>query len=116
MIQSEFNNLLTNQIDHELTILKNRAAAYASDDNILNNFSQGAILCKTNSVSYAFNLMTKHILALQKLVTTLSGSQPVPFETLVRLEEYVTDIRNYAVLIKAIAVDTFTFDKADQPS
>ena len=89
---------LTKQIEHERAILVNRGESYSESQNRLINFYDGAALNKCTPAEYAYSLMSKHILALQKLTSKAN----IADKDLIRVKEYITDIRNYSFLIGLI--------------
>lgn len=109
MNSREFNDIVESQVHSELDVLANRADAYANNIDRLRNFKEGGELNGTHSIKYCFALVTKHILALRDLVEKVStGSATFAPDELQRFTDYVTDIRNYSLLLKALYIETKT--------
>ena len=107
MKAEEFEKIWLDQVQIEKSMLLERAEAYATDGNRLGSFYEGSKLLGVTPAQYAFGLVVKHIIALRDLINkradkgTLAGTE----KDMEKLTEYVTDIRNYAVLIKALHMD-----------
>jgi predicted chitinase len=103
MTTEEFESIWIAQIATEKAMLIERAAAYATHGDRLGNFYEGAALNDCHPLSYAFSLVSKHIIALRDLIAKIeAGNGTGDEKESAKIEEYITDIRNYAVLIKAI--------------
>lgn len=106
MTAAEFEEIWMKQVAKEKAILLERAAAYATNGDRLGNFYEGAEINSIHPMRYGFNLVTKQIVALRDLIIKFDINNHVfegkDFE---KLEEYVTDIRNYMVLLKGIYIE-----------
>ena len=102
-----FEQIWLDQVQKEKSMLLERAAAYATNGDRLGNFYEGAQLNASHPLRYGFNLVSKHIIALRDLIVKVENgtAEFTPYE-LAKFEEYVTDIRNYAVLLKALYVES----------
>lgn len=90
----------------EKSVLLERAKAYAANGDRLGNFYSGAIMNNTTPMRYGFGLVTKQIIALRDLVFKLSdGEGEYTEKETEKFNEYVTDIRNYSVLLKALYLE-----------
>jgi hypothetical protein len=107
MIASEFEAIWMEQVALEKSILLERAAAYASNGDRLGNFYEGSKLNDCCPLRYGFNLVTKQIIALRDLIKKIDEGQGefTKYEA-DKFTEYVLDIRNYMVLLKALYVET----------
>lgn len=102
MTSEQFESVYANQVAIEQDILIDRAVAYATKGNRLGNFYEGAQLNDSHPMRYAFNLMSKHIIALRDLIIRVEAGEEASEE---KITDYVTDIRNYSLLIKALHID-----------
>jgi len=102
----QFEDIWNGQIDTEKSVLLKRAEAYATGGNRLGNFYEGAALNQSTPMEYGFALVTKHIIALRDLIDKLSkGEGAYNGNESARFFEYVTDIRNYSILLKALYIE-----------
>lgn len=107
MKAEEFEKLWLDQVQIEKSMLLERAAAYATNGDRLGNFYEGGALNSSHPMRYGFNLVSKHIIAMRDLIVKVeSGANDFSDYELSKVDEYVTDIRNYAVLIKALYVES----------
>lgn len=103
MRAEEFEQIWLDQVQIEKSMLLERASSYASEGDRLANFYAGSELSGVSPLQYGFILNVKHIIALRDLITKIScGNAEFTEKEEARLLEYVTDIRNYMVLLKAI--------------
>jgi hypothetical protein len=106
MKAEEFEKIWLDQVQVEKTMLLERAEAYATNGNRLGNFYEGSQLAGNTSMQYGFGLVVKHIIALRDLINKEArGDANYSAKELERFTEYVTDMRNYAVLLKALYVE-----------
>ncbi|MEI6207331.1 MAG: hypothetical protein WCP20_11145 [Desulfuromonadales bacterium] len=103
MTPEQFEKIWIDQVGIEKSMLLERAAAYATNGDRLGNFYEGAKLNACHPLQYGFSLVSKHIIALRDLIEKIGAGQG-SFSSYEagKFNEYVTDIRNYAVLIQAI--------------
>ena len=106
MKAEEFEKIWLDQVQAEKSMLLERAAAYATNGDRLGNFYEGGQLNGCHPLTYAYALVSKHIIALRDLIKKVEGGK-ADFSAyeLSKLNEYVTDIRNYAVLMQALYVE-----------
>jgi hypothetical protein len=98
-----FEKLWLDQVQLEKSILLERADAYATGGDRLGNFKAGAQFLEVTPLRYGFGLVVKHIMALRDLIAKVdSGTASLDCREADKFAEYVTDIRNYAVLLKAL--------------
>ena len=103
MDAAKFEEIWMDQVSKEKTMLLERAAAYATNGDRLGNFKEGGQLNACHPLRYGFSLVSKHIIALRDLITKIeSGNADYTDYEAAKFEEYVTDIRNYSVLMKAL--------------
>lgn len=100
MTHSEFEALLTEQFALEKEILTSRSNVYSANNDRLHNFYRLSMITGLTPQQVCLVLMGKHFVALTDYVLT-GNSQP-PF----LLDEWVTDIRNYLILMKALYKDS----------
>ena len=106
MKAEEFEKIWLDQVKAEKSMLLERAAAYATGGDRLGNFYEGGALAGVHPLKYGFGLVTKHIIALRDLVNKIDrGEAEFTDYELSKFEEYVTDVRNYAVLFKALYIE-----------
>lgn len=107
MTAEQFEKIWLDQVQAEKTMLLERAAAYATNGDRLGNFKEGGQLNACHPLRYGFSLVSKHIIALRDLIGKVEAGNAdfSPYE-LDKLTEYVTDIRNYAVLLKGLYIET----------
>ena len=102
----EFEQIWLDQVAKEKSMLLERAEAYATGGDRLGNFYEGASLNSSHPMRYGFNLVSKHIIALRDLIIKVESNKAnLDDYELSKIEEYVTDIRNYAVLLKALYIE-----------
>ena len=103
MKPEQFEELWMSQVAAEKAILLERADAYATSGDRLGNFKHGAVFLGCQPLTYGFGLVVKHIMALRDLINKIeSGDGAFNHYEEAKFAEYVTDIRNYAVLLKAL--------------
>jgi hypothetical protein len=98
MNTEKFNEIWTDQVASEKSVLLERSQVYATNGDRLGNFYAGAVMNNTTPLQYGFGLATKHIIALRDLIFKLSdGKGEYTDEEAAKFNEYVGDIRNYSV-------------------
>jgi hypothetical protein len=98
----KFEEIWMEQVASEKAMLLERAGAYATKGDRLGNFKEGGTLNDCHPLRYGFTLVSKHIIALRDLIAKIeAGGENNPE----KFNEYVTDIRNYAVLLKALSME-----------
>lgn len=106
MTAEQFEKIWMNQVQTEKTMLLERAAAYATNGDRLGNFYEGGALNACHPLRYGFSLVSKHIIALRDLITKIeAGKGEFTEYEAGKFNEYVTDIRNYAVLMQGLYVE-----------
>ena len=95
-----FNELLDELDGNSLETLKQKNAMYASPDDCLHNFDDGAEIMGTTPAQCAWGYMTKHLVALRDKV------QRNDFSDRADLLEKCQDTINYVRFIWLIANDT----------
>ena len=106
MKAEQFEQIWLDQVAAEKSMLLERAAAYATNGDRLGNFYEGGTLNACHPMRYGFTLVSKHIIALRDLIIKVEQGQ-AKFDDYEysKLNEYVTDIRNYAVLLQGLYVE-----------
>lgn len=103
----QFEKIWLDQVQTEKSMLLERAIAYATNGDRLGNFYEGGQLNGNHPLRYGFGLVSKHIIALRDLIVKVeTGKADFTANELAKFEEYVTDIRNYSVLLKALYIET----------
>jgi hypothetical protein len=106
MKAEDFEKIWLDQVQMEKSMLLERAAAYATNGDRLGNFKEGGQLNACHPLRYGFSLVSKHIIALRDLIGKIeAGKGEFTDYEAAKFEEYVTDIRNYAVLMKALYLE-----------
>ena len=117
MKAEQFETIWLEQVATEKAMLLERAEAYATNGDRLGNFYQGAQLAGNTPMQYGFGLVVKHIIALRDLINKEAKGEAVyTTKELEKLTEYVTDMRNYAVLLKSLYVERATSQPKVQPN
>ena len=107
MKAEDFEKVWLDQVQIEKAMLLERADAYASKGDRLNNFYEGAQLSGNSPMQYGFGLVVKHIIALRDLINKeAKGDATYTEKELEKFTEYVTDMRNYSVLLKSLYMET----------
>jgi len=106
MNAATFEDIWMKQVATEKAMLLERAGAYATNGDRLGNFYEGGALNGCHPLRYGFSLVSKHIIALRDLITKVEAGQAefTDYE-FGKFQEYVTDIRNYAVLMEALYIE-----------
>lgn len=101
MTHSDFENFVRSVQEKEFGILTDRGRRYSShDDDRLGQFKQIARIKNTNPIEEPLNLSVKQYSALWNTIFMwIKGERG----NVAELEEYVMDIRNYLLLLLAIA-------------
>jgi hypothetical protein len=106
MKAEQFEEIWMKQVATEKEMLLERAAAYATNGDRLGNFKEGGQLNACHPLRYGFSLVSKHIIALRDLIGKVeAGNADFSDYELDKFTEYITDIRNYSVLLKALYVE-----------
>jgi hypothetical protein len=106
MKAEEFEKIWLDQVQTEKGMLLERAEAYATNGDRLGNFYEGSTLAGNTPMQYGFGLVVKHIIAVRDLINKEArGECKLDEKELEKFTEYVTDIRNYAVLLKSLYME-----------
>lgn len=106
MNAAKFEEIWMKQVAAEKEMLLERAGAYATHGDRLGNFYEGGRLNDCHPLRYGFSLVSKHIIALRDLLVKIeAGHGKFDGYELAKFSEYVTDIRNYAVLLQALYLE-----------
>lgn len=112
MKAEQFEEIWMKQVAMEKAMLLERADAYATGGDRLGNFQEGGILNNCHPMRYGFSLVTKHIIALRDLIEKIDkGKGEFTQYEFDKFQEYTTDIRNYAILLKALYIEHRGGDK-----
>jgi hypothetical protein len=99
MEQKKFDAVVNHRFEYCKEILGIKGSVYASKKDRLKNFYDGASLNGCTPKQYAFMLMTKHLVALKDYIRE-DRKMDEDF-----INEKVSDIINYAVLIESLNYD-----------
>lgn len=100
MKQKDFESLVNHRLEKCKEILGIKGVVYASKSNRLKNFYDGASFNECTPKQYAQMLVTKHLVAIKDhIVNNQSMSEDF-------IEEKITDVINYMLLIEAIEEDS----------
>ena len=106
MKAEEFEKIWLDQVQVEKSMLLERAEAYATNGDRLGNFYEGSQLSGNTPMQYGFGLVVKHIIALRDLINKeAKGGCKYNEKEMEKFTEYVTDMRNYAVLLKSLYME-----------
>ena len=106
MKAEQFETIWLEQVATEKAMLLERAESYATNGDRLGNFNEGSQLAGNTPMQYGFGLVVKHIIALRDMINKEAAGQINYSEKeLEKFTEYVTDMRNYAVLLKSLYVE-----------
>ena len=104
MKQEQFDILLSQTVESINNLLKVKGGEYASDQDRLSNFRRGAALCGITPLQVAFIYASKHYDAIATYIRDdASGTERQRSEG---IEGRLDDLINYAILIKALVVDS----------
>lgn len=110
MKAEEFEKIWLDQVQIEKAMLLERAEAYATNNDRLGNFYEGSQLAGNTPLQYGFSLVVKHIIALRDLINKIAkGDGKFTEKELEKFTEYVTDMRNYAVLMKSLYMEEMQY-------
>lgn len=117
MKAERFEEIWMEQVAIEKAMLLERAASYATNGDRLGNFYEGSQLNGEHPLKYGFGLVTKQIIALRDLINKIdNGNGEFTCNEYEKFQEYVTDIRNYGVLFKALYIEAKEVDNAKNSS
>lgn len=95
MNSTEINTLHNFMNKREMDLLNRKASEYSTDADRLINFKETAELMQTTTERACWNLATKHLQSIRKLLDE-------EFTTEEYILEKIGDIRNYMLLLAAI--------------
>lgn len=104
MTFDEFKDIFDIQVAYEDDLLNVKASEYADldRDDRLHNFKKIAHLTGFPEHTVLSVLTAKHIVALYDYLFKFCEGKPINWA---KIDEYIVDIRNYQLLLKAILVD-----------
>lgn len=97
MNQDKFNELLKRNLHIIESRFQHKNQIYASADDALSNFKEGAAFMRTTPASICLAYMTKHLMALRKIVEA-ADAKPDMYE----VEEKTLDLAIYLLILQAI--------------
>jgi uridine kinase len=100
MTHDEFNQLVNKRVNKCKKVLLSKADEYATDDERLQNFKDGAIFNYTTPECYALSLITKHLMSLRDYIVLREDHITQEF-----IDEKIGDIHNYMYLLEAILTE-----------
>ena len=103
MKKEMFDKIVEEQFGICKNILIDRANSYSAEEDRLANFKRGAKYRNTTPEDFGWGLVTKQLVALEMYIEKLRDNEERPDMKLVT--EWVTDIMNYCMLIKALMLE-----------
>lgn len=100
MTHEEFNTLVNKRFNKCKKTLLAKANDYATDEERLQNFKDGAVFTCSTPAWYALALVTKHLMALRDLI--ILRQDDITQEI---IDEKLGDIVNYMLLLEAILTE-----------
>ena len=105
---SDFKIILDKIIKREISLFERKQEIYGEQESPFINFIEGSNLNRITPLQYGFMLVSKHILALKKLIDKIAkgqGSYNKPEEEL--FLELIGDIRVYSSLFYGMYLQDF---------
>jgi hypothetical protein len=96
MTHIEFDDLIKSRFHKSVETMRGKAVDYATDEERLQNFYDGAELMMITPEQYLLTLVTKHWLAIRDAVVQNANMDRV------WVEEKVGDVINYMILLEAL--------------
>ena len=103
MTPERFQEVVDSQIKLCKQVLDSRAESYSADDDRLHNFKQAAYLNVVLPEDSLFGMVSKQIVALSDEIHLADCREDI---SVLRSTEYITDIINYMLLLKALITET----------
>jgi len=104
----DFKKILDSIIEREKEVLNIKQEIYTKNDSPFKNFEDGADLNNISPLQYGFTLVSKHILALKKLIDKIASGNGNYDENEEKLfEELIGDIRIYTALFYGMYLENF---------
>lgn len=108
LTSEDFKKIFDSIIEREKELLNHKQEIYTKNDSPFQNFEDGAILNNISPLQYGFTLVTKHILALKKLIDKIASGNGNYDENEEKLfEELIGDIRIYTALFYGMYLENF---------
>lgn len=102
MKAEEFDKVLSARIDKINSSLKSKATEYASNNDRLYNFKEGAKVLRSNKFHTLLAYLTKHIVSVYDLAEKAGQGQATPKPV---YEEKIGDAINYLILLEAMLAE-----------
>lgn len=99
MLAKDFDNLVAEEIEASVEMLKAKAAEYASDTDRLSNFKTAAALRGVSPADALMGMLAKHMVSVADMVKTPNDYAPATWD------EKLRDVRNYTILLKGVLID-----------
>lgn len=100
MLSSEFDHVIRRRIGMIQAILMAKEKEYASSNDRLSNFKDGAALMDSDQVFACWAYLCKHLASVRKMVIEFTSEGIVPDALMV--DEKVGDLINYLILLEGI--------------
>lgn len=108
LTSEDFKKIFDSIIEREKEVLNIKQEIYTKNDSPFKNFEDGADLNNISPLQYGFTLVTKHILALKKLIDKIASGNGNYDENEEKLfVELIGDIRIYAALFYGMYMEKF---------
>lgn len=95
MNNANFIKLVNQSNERDFNLLNSKAKEYATDEDRLINFKETAEMMQTTPEWACWNLSTKHLQSIRKMLNETKLTKEY-------IDEKIGDMRNYALLLKAI--------------
>jgi hypothetical protein len=99
MLAKDFDNLVAEEFEASVEMLKAKAAEYASDSDRLSNFKTAAALRGVSPADALMGMLAKHMVSVADMVKTPNDFRPDTWD------EKLRDVRNYTILLKGVLID-----------
>ena len=100
MTREQLEHLFNEVVDNEKKILFSKNDEYSNSEQALSNFYEIAKIQETTPYVALWNLMSKHLYSVHKLVTSSGAGAS---RELIR--EKIGDTRNYLILLEALLLE-----------
>ena len=105
----EFEDVFNDQVDYCRSLLLDKAAEYAEDDDRLHNFTVAADLQGISREEALAGMMCKHTVSIYDMIR--EGANQFSME---KWEEKITDHINYLILLRALVTDELERERAEE--
>ena len=112
---SDFKIILDKIIKREISLFERKQEVYGEQKSPFINFTEGSNLNNITPLQYGFTLVSKHILALKKLIDKIAKGQGYYNKAEEELFlELIGDIRIYVALFFGMYLQDFTQSQTEE--